>query len=130
MARILIVEDDDLHREMLQSALERRGHHVTTAADGGEGLARLRAETVDLVLTDLFMPRTDGIELIRAMGAAGGAVPVIAMSGGVNGIHRPFTRGAALLGARAVLTKPFSTGELLAAVEGVLAAAPVDTPFA
>ncbi|PWC41918.1 response regulator [Azospirillum sp. TSO22-1] len=133
MAHILIIKDDDLHREMLESALERTGNQVTTVSDGEEGLARRRTEKVDLVLTDLFMPHTDGIELIRKMSADDTPVPVIAMTGGVNGGHRPFTRDATLLGARAVLTKPFSIAELLAAVEGVLKAVPfqngTDTPF-
>lgn len=133
MACILIVEDDELQRDMLQSALERKGHQVITASDGRQGLAQLSAQAFDLVLTDLFMPHTDGVELLRAMNAQGCRVPVIAMTGGINGIHRPFTRSMTVLGARAVLSKPFSTDELLIAIDSLLGDAPsqgaTDTSF-
>ena len=122
MARILIIDDDTLHLEMLQRVLERKAHEVTTATDGEQGLLLLREEgAFDLVLTDVFMPHVDGIDIMRTIRAAGLTVPVIAMTGGLNGIYSPFAGIMTALGARAVLAKPFSGDEVLGTIEGILA---------
>ena len=65
---VIVVEDDDDTRELLQTVLERRGYRVLTAADGVDGLSLLRAtDAICFVLVDLFMPRMDGFGLLRAM---------------------------------------------------------------
>jgi CheY-like chemotaxis protein len=65
---VVVVEDDEDTRELLQAVLERRGYRVLTASDGIDGLSLLRAtDTVCFVLLDLFMPRMDGLGLLRAM---------------------------------------------------------------
>ena len=65
---VVIVEDDEDTRELLQAVLERRGYRVLTASDGVDGLSVLRAtDAVCFVLIDLFMPRMDGHGLLRAM---------------------------------------------------------------
>jgi len=65
---VIVVEDDDDTRELLQTVLERRGYRVLTAADGVDGLSLLRATAaICFVLVDLFMPRMDGFGLLRAM---------------------------------------------------------------
>ena len=65
---VVVVEDDEDTRELLQAVLQRRGYRVATAADGLDGLALLRAtDAVCFVLVDLFMPRMDGFGMLRAM---------------------------------------------------------------
>ncbi len=65
---VVVVEDDEDTRELLKTVLQRRGYRVATAADGLDGLDLLRAtDAVCFVLVDLFMPRMDGFELLRAM---------------------------------------------------------------
>lgn len=132
MARILVVDDDPIHLELVQLMLERGGHTVVTAQNGRQCLSRLKdgTEPVDLVITDLFMPQMDGAELIVALRGRDRAdpaddpvrvpVPVIGMTGGYSLMIRPFTQTMLKLGSDAVLTKPFTEGELAAAVDRVL----------
>jgi DNA-binding NtrC family response regulator len=65
-ATILIVEDDDVFRELLTTILDAAGYTVATASDGGEGLRRIQRESFDLVLSDLKMPVRGGLDLFRA----------------------------------------------------------------
>ena len=79
---ILVVDDDPLNRAVLRRSLERQGHGVSTAEDGVEALAALRAGDVDLVLLDIVMPRMDGFQVLSAMkdDAALRDIPVIMIS--------------------------------------------------
>ena len=84
--RVLIVDDNATNRIVGQTLLEAFGCTVTTAEDGFEALARLRAERFDAVLMDIHMPRMDGLaacEAIRALGGPASTVPIIALSADV-----------------------------------------------
>ena len=63
--RILVVDDEELNRDLLQQILDREGYQVAIAANGQEALALLRQETFHVVLTDLKMPGMTGVEVIR-----------------------------------------------------------------
>lgn len=65
--RILLVEDDRFLRRACEASLRQRGHAVTTAADGEEGLRMARAERPDLILLDLLMPKLSGVDVLRAL---------------------------------------------------------------
>ena len=65
-ATILIVEDDEIFRDLLTTILDKAGYTVATASDGGEGLRRIQRESFDLVLSDLKMPVRSGLDLFRA----------------------------------------------------------------
>src|SRR6266850_1986977 len=65
--RILVVDDEELNRDLLQRILDRAGYQVTTAVDGQDALALLRQETFHVVLTDLKMPGMTGVEVIREL---------------------------------------------------------------
>ena len=70
MARILLVEDNEMNRDMLSRRLERRGYEVIVAVDGEEGVARAKADAPDVVLMDLSLPGIDGWEATRQLKAA------------------------------------------------------------
>lgn len=82
MARILLVEDNELNRDMLSRRLERKGHEVSIAVDGRQGIDMARAGHFDLVLMDMSLPEIDGWETTRLMRAAPETrtVPIIALT--------------------------------------------------
>ncbi len=82
MARILLVEDNELNRDMLSRRLMRRGHEVAMAVDGGEALEAATRERPDLILLDMSLPTIDGWEVARRLKADEGlrSIPVIALT--------------------------------------------------
>ena len=82
MTKILLVEDNDLNRDMLTRRLTKRGYEVVTAADGEQGLVLAQAEQPDLVLMDMSLPGIDGWEATRRLRAEAGtaSIPVIALT--------------------------------------------------
>src|SRR6267378_6795934 len=82
VARILVMDDDELLRGALRVALEAAGYEVVEAANGDEGLRLQREQGADLVLVDIFMPERDGLEVIRALRAETPQTKIVAMSGG------------------------------------------------
>ncbi len=82
MPKILIVEDNEMNRDMLSRRLERRGFTVVMAVDGGEGVAMARSETPDLVLMDMSLPVMNGWEATQAIRADAtmAHLPVIALT--------------------------------------------------
>lgn len=117
---ILLVDDDDACAGMLNKALTASGHAVVCAGNGKEALELYDPQTIHLVLTDLFMPDMDGMELIMKLEQLNPGVRIIAMSGGgmgTPGIHLPL---AERLGAVKTLTKPFPMEELKLAIKECL----------
>jgi len=123
MTRILIIDDDDEMRLILEHALTSAGYEVFPAADGREGMAALRTQAFDLIMTDLFMPNQEGIETITELRRQLPHVPIIAMSGGNTNSNLMLTV-ARELGAVRVLEKPFDAETLFYTVENVLALEP------
>jgi two-component system cell cycle response regulator DivK len=82
MAKILIVEDNEMNRDMLSRRLARRGYQIVLAVDGGEGVAAATAESPDLILMDMSLPVVDGWEATRRLKAEPltRAIPVIALT--------------------------------------------------
>ena len=82
MARILLVEDNEMNRDMLSRRLIRAGHSVVVAVDGQQGIDLARAEAPDVVLMDMSLPVIDGWEAVRRLRAdpATVALPVIALT--------------------------------------------------
>jgi len=108
-----VIEDNPGLRNVVRLALEGAGHEVLTATQGQEGLACLNGHQVDAVITDLFMPEMDGIEVIAALRRQFPGVKIVAMSGraGVD-----YLTVAKELGAARILRKPFAMDDLLSAV--------------
>lgn len=113
-SRILIVEDEESLRNVLQTTLEQEGYSVATASDGGEALRHLRSsERPDLILLDLVMPGVDGMAFRREQrwDPERGEIPVIVVSA-----IAPEPDELRALAAADYLTKPFDMHRLLEVV--------------
>lgn len=122
MAHILLIDDDVQYRDMLIQMLRQDAHQVSVAHDGEEGLRLCRQVRPDLVITDILMPRVDGIELIMELSRHGDGPPVIAISGGRRSISSEFNlESASMMGVSATLAKPFSRADLRQAIVQALA---------
>ena len=82
MTKILLVEDNEMNRDMLSRRLERRGYEVVMAVDGADGVARAKAELPDLILMDMSLPVIDGWEATRRIrqDPDTATIPVIALT--------------------------------------------------
>ena len=122
MAKILLVEDNEMNRDMLSRRLERRGYEVVVAVDGEEGVARARAELPDLVLMDMSLPVLDGWEATRQLKAAPEtkSIPVVALTAHAMAGDREKALEA---GCDDFDTKPIDLPRLLGKVESLLGGA-------
>lgn len=117
MATILVVDDEDFSLTLIKEMLVSAGHEVLTARDGEEALKVLvTAEGVSAIITDLRMPRFNGLRLIRELRGGGDTIPIIAVSG-VNADQLILAED---YGANAILTKPLDRDKLLRALDGAL----------
>jgi len=82
MAKILVVEDNEMNRDMLSRRLVRRGYEVAVAVDGAQGIALAQSEAPDLILMDMSLPVLDGWEATRQLKAAARtqSIPIIALT--------------------------------------------------
>ena len=118
--RILVIDDDDMVRTFVSRALEIAGYAVSAASNGYEAMVLFRQFKPDGVITDLLMPERDGIETIMELRRHTPHVPIVAISGGFNAMSSVYLKTAEQLGADAVLSKPFSIEQLLAALSPLL----------
>lgn len=116
MSRILAVDDEAAIRKVIRDALEKAGHEVETAIDGEEALALFESGDFDLVVTDLNMPRLDGLELVRRIRRTS-AIPVLVLT-----VRHEEREKVHLLdaGADDYVTKPFGVAELVARSNALL----------
>ena len=119
MARILLVEDNEMNRDMLSRRLVRRGYEVTIALDGEQGLALAAAEKPALILMDMSLPGIDGWEATRRLKAAPEtrSIPVIALTAHAMAGDREKAMAA---GCDDFDTKPVDLARLLDKIEALL----------
>jgi two-component system cell cycle response regulator DivK len=119
MTTILIVEDNEMNREMLSRRLERKGYAVLIAVDGAEGIAVARASTPDLILMDMSLPLVDGWEATRQLKANDALkhIPVIALTAHAMANDRDKALQA---GCEDYDTKPIELPRLLGKIEALL----------
>jgi CheY-like chemotaxis protein len=119
MPKILLVEDNEMNRDMLSRRLEKRGYTVVIAVDGGEGVAKAKAELPDLILMDMSLPVLDGWDATRQVkaDAATAGIPVIALTAHAMESDRQKALGA---GCDDFDTKPVELPRLLLKIEELL----------
>ena len=119
MAKILLVEDNEMNRDMLSRRLERRGHKVVMAEDGATGVAMAKSESPDIVLMDMSLPIVDGWEATRQIKAAPEtkAIPVIALTAHAMAGDEEKALAA---GCNDYETKPVDLPKLLAKIDALL----------
>jgi|SRR5687768_11566834 two-component system, chemotaxis family, chemotaxis protein CheY len=119
MARILAVDDSPSMRDMVRLALSSAGFHVTQAADGAEALEIARKDSFDLVLSDVNMPRMDGISLIRALRGEANYkhTPILMLTTESSADRKREGKDA---GATGWIVKPFDPAQLVATMQRVL----------
>jgi len=115
--RILVVEDNPHIAAVVGETLEEAGYSVTVAYDGEEGFLDARLNDYDLVILDLMLPTTDGLEVTRRLRAEGKAMPILMLTARDR---EQDTIVGLEAGADDYLTKPFQLGELLARVRALL----------
>jgi CheY-like chemotaxis protein len=120
--RVLVVDDEEVVRDLFRDVLESAGYEVGQASNGREALAEARAQRFDLVLTDLVMPEQEGIETIRELRAQFPGLKIVAVSGAFEG---RLLKVGQKMGADAALAKPVSPEDLLTCVQGLLKHQPV-----
>src|ERR671919_296326 len=113
MPKVLIIDDNEDLRETLIVLLEDQGYAVISATDGESGVRAFDEARPDLVLTDVIMPNSDGVDAIRRMRAIDPAARIIAMSGGSLSGNDYQLRMAKEAGAMDALAKPFEVDDLL-----------------
>jgi CheY-like chemotaxis protein len=120
--RVLVIDDEAAIRALLRRQLEQAGYVVVDAANGRAGIVASSHQPPDIVLTDIFMPEKDGIEVIQEVRFYWSKSRIIAMTGGqlkssFESIVQP---AVLLLGADRVLIKPFDQETLLSAIQDTL----------
>ena len=121
MAKILLVEDNEMNRDMLSRRLQRRGHDVLVAGDGADGVAKARAEIPGLILMDMSLPVLDGWEATRQIKAdpATSSIPIIALTAHAMSEDRERAISA---GCDDYDTKPVEFPRLIGKIDALLGA--------
>ena len=119
MAKILLVEDNEINRDMLSRRLERRGYQVVIAVDGEQGVAKAQSEAPDVILMDMSLPVLDGWEATQRIKAAleTQAIPIIALTAHAMVGDR---EKSIAVGCDDYDTKPIDLPRLLEKIERIL----------
>jgi len=119
MSRILVVEDNEMNRDMLSRRLERKGYQVITATNGSHGISAAQAQSPDLILMDMSLPEMDGWEAARRLKSdeATQHIPVIALTAHAMLSDR---ERALQAGCDDYETKPVEFPRLLAKIQAML----------
>ena len=117
MFQILVVEDDEATRRLMQAVLTHGGYEVTTAVDGADGLAKLDSHHIDLIVLDLMLPRIDGYSFTRTLRGGGCEIPILMVTARETAAdkHKGFR-----LGTDDYMVKPVDEEELLLRIAALL----------
>ncbi len=132
MAKILVVDDEEDIRKVVVSVFRSIGHEIIEATDGEEGVQLAISYTPELIISDVTMPKLDGMEMANLLSSHPGTsqIPIILLS--ANRIDSKDQREGLAKGAREFFIKPFEISDLLAAAEKLLREAEIkrETPWA
>lgn len=120
MARILIVDDDEMVRSMLSQVVQQGGHEAIVAPNAVVGIGLYRKNPADIIIMDIIMPEKDGWEAIVELKEDFPAVKIIAISGGAKQGPYSYLALARRFGAQKVFPKPVRKQELLNAIDELL----------
>ena len=124
MARVLVIDDDDMVREALSTMLRANGHDCAIAPDALAGIALAEESRFDVALIDINMPGLDGFEAVKAIAHLKPPVAIVAMSGRPGMDGQDYAVLATSMGAHAFMPKPFTRKDLLAALDNAVTATP------
>lgn len=119
--KILVIDDDPQVRTLLCEVLQTNGYYVETATDGEQGIEKFIRDKQDLVITDIVMPKKEGIETILDLKRLSSDIKILAISGGNAGYSQNYLTIAEMIGSDCTLQKPFTNQELLTTVNKILA---------
>lgn len=120
MTKVLLIEDQTFTAALLQTVLRKAGFVVAHAKDGEKGLAAFSADRPDLVITDIELPKIDGLEVIRTIQRLKPGFPIIALTGGGQTGMYSYLDQARDLGALEAFRKPVSAEQLLEGIQRCL----------
>jgi CheY-like chemotaxis protein len=128
MALVLVIDDEEDVRRVVEVMLKNAGHDAVQAVDGNDALRQFRRQHFELVICDVFMPDKEGIETLKELRELDPTVPIIMMSGEAptayfwGATHRDYLAMAKALGATRTIEKPFKYSQLIRLVQECLAA--------
>jgi CheY-like chemotaxis protein len=114
---VLVIDDNEMIREALREMLSQAGYSILEAADGKSGIQIIAQHPIDLIITDLFMPEADGLEVIQYVRRQFPDVKIIAMSGGGSRGLVELLSVAQKMGAHKIFMKPFEWDDILGAIQ-------------
>ena len=116
MAKILIIDDEELVRSTIRKMLENVGHEIREAGSGIDGIRMFKEQPADVVITDIIMPDQEGIDTIIQLRSVDPDVKIIAVSGGGRVDAKDYLAYARKFGASFALEKPFERKDIVDAV--------------
>lgn len=122
MARIILADDDPILGAIAGEWLSKAGHDVTVASNGTEALRALGADRFDLLIVDMLMPDTDGLEVILQLRRTDQELPILAISSGGRMDVSSLLRPAMAFGATATMSKPLVQAKFMAKVTELIPA--------
>ncbi len=120
MTKVLLIEDQAFTAALLETVLRNAGFKVALAKDGEKGLAAFNADRPDIVITDIELPKVDGLEVIRTIQRLEPGFPIIALTGGGQSGMYSYLDQARELGALEAFRKPVSAEQLLEGISRCL----------
>jgi DNA-binding NtrC family response regulator len=124
MPKILVIDDDELFRQYLSTFLERAGYEVRGLANGSLVAAAMESERFDAIVSDLYMPGVDGLEIVSYVKRKQPGLLVIGITGASFGSSDSCSRAMSALGADAVLSKPLDGESLIEILRKSIGRAP------
>jgi CheY-like chemotaxis protein len=115
-APVVVIDDHPEHLDVVTTMLQRRGYATVGFANASAALGYIEQQPVSLIITDIYMPDMDGIELVRCVGQTFPGLPVIAISGSDRSDDQFLLNAMRTFGAQAVFAKPLQEADLLAMV--------------